>query len=103
MRKVAQSLCSGCLKFVLAIGERMWSNAIVGGALCLAATGEITMQMRCGCIVHEKTKVDKTDCKIHTKRRYQAEECKDYIPCREPKSPTDWPKCVCGRLARDHN
>lgn len=45
-------------------------------------------------------------CECHPKPRYACEAtgCKDYRPVTEPFPRLgEWPKCVCGEIAQEHN
>ncbi len=71
--------------------------------------------MVCGCVVIPGMAIDATKCKglpgsaPGKLKHYQSlmyscktTKCRDYRPSDMPKTPTDWPKCLCGATAQEH-
>lgn len=67
----------------------------------------ILEQVLCGCkFVAIGQPLDRSDCTVHQNRPYPRRGitlCQDYRPSEVKKSPTHWPKCVCGEIAQQHD
>lgn len=64
----------------------------------------MVIMMNCGCMFQGIGKVfDKSTCSTHTQTQYSCGVCVDYVPSREPRSNVNWPRCICGHIAQDHN
>ena len=53
--------------------------------------------------------MDSMSCVIHHKMHYPCEhcDCHNYRPVKAPRDLYDggkqWPKCICGHIAQEHN
>jgi hypothetical protein len=65
------------------------------------------MLMKCGCeFVAVGKPFDLSKCGGGHTVPYRCDECKncsEYKPSRVPGNHVDWPKCICGHIAHEHN
>ena len=50
--------------------------------------------------------MDNSKCPVHPQFLYHCDrcDCEDYRPHHEPtRNDGNWPKCLCGHIAQDHN